>query len=99
MSPQIAAWTCSACALNWVLLSTAIDPNSTRDQVVQQIGYPEQINEQIGLADAAGSALRDVFASYGQATEQAWLDFDSVYELAQHTTGQMSGAAWYHWVA
>jgi hypothetical protein len=49
--------------------------------------------------DSSGSALRDVYDGYGQATEQAWLDFDSVYELAQHTTGQMSGAAWYHWVA
>jgi hypothetical protein len=49
--------------------------------------------------DAGGSALRDVYSRYGQGTAQAWLDFETVYNLALGTTGQMSGAAWYHWVA
>lgn len=99
MAAQIASWTCSACALDWVLRATGLNPGSTRDQVVQAIGYPHNINETYGLMDAAGSALRAVYGSYGQATEQAWLDFDSVYDLAQRRTGQLSGAAWYHWVA
>ena len=99
MTPQIASWTCSACALDWVLRATGIDPASTRDQVVEHIGYPENINEEYGLMDAAGSALRRVLSDYGVPSEQAWLDFDTVYALAQETTGQMSGASWYHWVA
>jgi hypothetical protein len=99
MEPQIASWTCAACALDWVLRATAIDPGSTRDQVVQQIGYPENINESYGLMDGSGSQLQRVLSDYGVASEQAWLEFDTVYALAQTTTGQMSGTAWYHWVA
>lgn len=49
--------------------------------------------------NADGSALRAVLDSYGISSEQAWLDFDTVYSIAQGTTGMMSGAAWYHWVA
>jgi hypothetical protein len=99
MEPQVYGWTCSACALDWVLRSTGLDPASTREDVVYAIGYPENINATYGLMDSSGSALREVYSFYEQATEQAWLDFDSVYQLAQRTTGQMSGAAWYHWVA
>lgn len=99
MAPQIYAWTCSACALDWVLRATGLNPNITREQAVEQIGYPDNINATYGLMDANGSALRDVYDSYGQPTDQAWLDFDSVYQLVQHTTGQMSGTKWYHWVA
>src|SRR4030095_4229419 len=99
MAPQARAWTCAACALDWVLRATGLDPYSTRDQVVRAIGYPHNINEAYGLMDAGGSALRDVYALYEQATEQGWLGFDDVYALAQHTTGQISGMAYYHWVA
>jgi hypothetical protein len=99
MQPQVYGWTCAACALDWVLRATALAPHHTRAQAVSEIGYPENINPIYGLMDASGSALRDVYTSYGQETDQGWLDFDTVYELAQGTTGQMSGAAWYHWVA
>jgi hypothetical protein len=99
MDPQVYDWTCAACALDWVLRATGLNPNSTRDQVVAAIGYPEHINAQHGLMDADGPALQAVYTTYGQATEQAWLDFDTVYALAQHTTGQLSGEKWYHWVA
>lgn len=99
MPAQIASWTCSACALDWVLRATGLDPASTRDQAVLKIGYRENINETYGLMDASGRALQDVYASYGQPSDAAWLDFDTVYQLAQHTTGQISGGAWYHWVA
>lgn len=103
MPGQLYDWTCSACSLEWVLRSTGLayipDIYSGREQVVYQIGYPENINATYGLMDASGSALRDVLASYGQDSGQDWLDFDTVYDLAQGTTGLMSGAAWYHWVA
>jgi len=99
MPPQAYSWNCSACALDWVLRATSLNPNSTPDLCVQQIGLPDNINPRYGLMDGSGAALREVYDSYGQPTEQGWLDFDTVYDLAQRTTGQMSGAEWYHWVA
>ena len=99
MPPQVYDWTCSACALDWVLRAAQLDANSTREQAVLAIGYPENISADIGLHDANGSALQAVYEDYGQETAQSWLDFDTVYDLAQGTTGQMSGAEWYHWVA
>jgi len=99
MPPQEANWTCSACSLAWVLRATGLDPDMDEWQAVTAIGYPQNINSQYGLMDASGPALRAVYDEYGQATDQAWLDFDTVYGLAQATTAQMSGAAWYHWVA
>lgn len=97
MAPQVYDWTCSSCALDWVKRS--IGMSSTREATVYEIGYPENINATYGLMDSSGIALRNVLASYGWNSEQGWLDFDTVYALAQGTTGQMSGAAWYHWVA
>lgn len=99
MAPQLASWTCAACALDWVLRSTGLDPESSREKVIYEIGYPENINEQYGLMDSSGSALRAVYSGFGQRTEQDWLDFETTYALACNTTGQMSGAAWYHWAA
>ena len=91
-------WTCAACSLDWLLRATELDLFSTRPKVIAQIGYPDRINPQYGLMDASGAALQDVLASYGQQSESAWLDFDTVYQLAEHTPGMMSGAQWYHWV-
>lgn len=99
MEPQLYGWTCSACSLDWVLRSTGLNSQSNRYQVVFEIGYPEHINPMYGLMDSSGAQLQRVIESYGGQSEQAWLDFDTVYQLAQHTTGMMSGAAWYHWVA
>lgn len=99
MPPQEANWTCSACSLAWVLRSTGLDPNMDEWGAVAAIGYPQNINGSYGLMDASGPALRAVYDIYGQPTDQAWLDFDTVYQLALGTTGQMSGAGWYHWIA
>jgi hypothetical protein len=99
MPPQEASWSCSACALAWVLRATGLNPEASEQSEIYEIGYPQNINSTYGLMDASGTALRAVYQTYGQDTAQAWLDFDTVYALAQSTTGQMSGAAWYHWVA
>lgn len=99
MAPQLADWSCSACSLDWVKVATALAPASNRAITVAEIGYPYNINPQYGLMDASGWALRAVLDQYDQPTEQDWLSFDEVYRLAQGTTGMMSGAAWYHWVA
>lgn len=102
MAPQRTAWNCSACALDWVLRSTTLaDASHTPAQAVWEIGYPDQINAQVGLTnkDGPGAALMAVLSEYGQPSEQAWLDFDTVYQIASATTGMLSGSAWYHWVA
>lgn len=99
MQPQVYGWTCSACSLDWVLRATGLNPNSTREETVYAIGYPDNINATYGLMDSSGAALREVLAIYDMPSEQGWLSFDEVYAKAQVTTGMMSGAAWYHWVA
>jgi hypothetical protein len=99
MAPQFYDWTCSCCALDWVKVATGLAPVSDRYATTMEIGYTHNVNPSYGLMDASGSALRAVLRDYGQETEQGWLDFDTVYALAQETTGMMSGANWYHWVA
>jgi hypothetical protein len=103
MPGQLYDWTCSACALEWVMRSTGLiapsDIYASRESVVYEIGYPENINSTYGLINADGSALQAVLENHGQESAQSWLDFDTVYDLAQGTTGILSGAAWYHWVA
>jgi len=99
MPTQRANWTCSACALAWVLRATGLDSGANEDQCVSQIGYPENINGTYGLMDGSGAQLRRVLAEYGQDSSQGWLTFDSVYAIAGRTTGMMSGGGWYHWVA
>jgi hypothetical protein len=98
MPGQAASWSCSACALAWVLRATKVDPSMDEASAITAIGYPENINPTYGLMDAAGSALRAVYGRYNVPTVQAWLSYDQVWTLAGYTTGQMSGGAWYHWV-
>jgi hypothetical protein len=84
---------------------TVSDIYASREQTTYEIGYGAScgggvnVTPSIGLCDASGIALRNVLSSYGQATEQGWLDFDTVYSIASTGTGMMSGASWYHWVA
>jgi len=74
------------------------DIYGSRETTVYEIGYPNNINPQVGLTNANGSALQAVLEAYGRESSQSWLDFDTAYEIAQGTTGMLSGAAWYHWV-
>ena len=105
MPVQEAGWSCSACSLAWVLRATGLDPNASEQSAINQLGYCPScsggcgISSAEGLCDASGPALERVYASYGQETDQGWLGFDAVYGLASQTTGQLSGARWYHWVA
>lgn len=100
MPPQVYNWTCSACALDWIKRAARIDPHSTRERTVEQIGYPEHINPTYGLMDGSGSQLRRVLSdTYGQYSEQGWLSYDSAWALYSQVPGMLSGAAWYHWVA
>jgi hypothetical protein len=80
-------------------LITPSDIYASRQERVYEIGYRDHINETYGLMDGSGAQLQRVLEEYGQETSQSWLDFDTAYELAEVTTGMMSGAAWYHWTA
>lgn len=99
MPQQELAWTCSACSLAWIERSTAVNSQASGPTAVAEIGYPENINPTYGLMDGSGSQLQRVLATYGLESSQAWLTFDSVYAIAQQTTGLLSGQAWYHWVS
>jgi hypothetical protein len=103
MPAQLYDWTCSACALDWVLRATGMvdssDIYASREATVQAIGYPDNINGTYGLMDSSGAELQRVLGEHMLESEQGWLDYDTVHAVAQETTGQMSGAAWYHWVA
>ena len=64
-----------------------------------EIGNPENINATYGLMDGSGAQLQHVLLdTYGQNTNQGWLDFDTAYAIFSQTPGMMSGGAWYHWV-
>jgi hypothetical protein len=99
MTHQENGWICSVCALDWVLRATKVAPDHTRTKGLDEIGYPQNVNEAVGLTNANGQALRSVYTAYGLNTTQGWLTFDDVYAAAGETTGQMSGAKWNHWVA
>jgi hypothetical protein len=96
--PQVWGWTCSACALDWVLRATGLAPSHTRGLAIVEIGYPQHINPTYGLMDGSGVQLQRVLSEYGQSSEQGYLDFDTTYALAARGPGMCSGAAWYHWV-
>jgi hypothetical protein len=99
MPHQAASWTCSACALAWVLRATQVDPNASEQSMTQAIGTPQNINSTYGLMDGSGAQLQRVLGEYGVPSHQAWLNFDQVWAAAASTTGCMSGGSWYHWVA
>jgi hypothetical protein len=96
---QTRDWTCSACALAWVLRATGVDRTATEDTELAEIGQPLHINPTYGLRDGSGRRLREIYEDHGVQTSQGWLTFDQVWALAGETTGQLAGGGWYHWVA
>jgi len=100
MPRQSASWTCSACSLAWVERSTGKNPGADEWSAVAEIGQPENINPTYGLMDGSGSQLQRVLKdSYALNSMHGWLNYDEVWTAVAHTTGMMSGGAWYHWVA
>ena len=98
MPRQMHSWSCSACALAWVLRATQLNPDATEETEIEEIGYPTNINPTYGLMDGSGAQLQRVIGQYGVESQQAWLGYDDVYAIFGRTTGLMSGDAWYHWV-
>ena len=105
MPAQVYNWTCSACALEFLLrgysASYGRDIYTNRESAVYDIGYPSNISPSLGLHDGSGAQLQRVFeARTGIPTGQGWLTFDQMWSIAnQGYGGMMSGGAWYHWVS
>lgn len=97
MAPQVYSWTCSACALDWLLVAMQ-SRGSDRERTVNEIGYTGNINATYGLMDGSGAQLQRVLSEYGHNSDQAWLDYDTAWSIYSQTPGMMSGGAWYHWV-
>lgn len=98
MPRQAASWSCSACALAWVLRATGLDTGCYEQCGIDHIGYPNNINPTYGLMDGSGAQLQRVLSEYGQNSEHSWLSFDSAYSIYSQAPGCMSGTQWYHWV-
>ena len=94
--PQSRGWTCSACSIDWVFHSTGLNPESNREWVVGQLGYPDCINENVGLRDTACAV--DLLSEYAP-TNQEWVGWDRAWELCSYTTGLLNSTTWQHFVA
>ncbi len=88
-----------------MLRATNLNAGASESSEIAEIGPGSycgggaHITPSLGLCDGSGARLQAVLEGYGQETSQSWIDFDTTYDLAQGTTGMMSGAAFYHWVA
>ena len=98
-------WTCSGCSLDWLLRAygsgfNPYDIYDSRQQTIEAIGYPNNINPTYGLMDGSGAQLQRVLRERaGLESAQGWLTFDEAYAIYNQGRGGMcSGGAWYHWV-
>jgi hypothetical protein len=94
---QAASWTCSCCALGWLLRATGTNPSVGEREATNLIGTPGNVNGTYGLMQGDGTHLRRVLRENGINTEHGWLDFDTAYAIYARRPGAMSGRAWYHW--
>jgi hypothetical protein len=97
MAPQVRGWTCSVCSLDWLLRATGLNPYSSREQVVGEIGYPGCIDAYSGLKDT--QCLVRVLESYGVEARQEWLTYERAWDLASSTALILNSTSWYHFVA
>ena len=97
MAAQVYNWTCSIASFTWVINATGIDPELTRDQALELIGYPHCVNETYGLMDT--NCLIQAYRYYDLEAKQAWVTFDRAYAIMAHTTGQINPLGMYHFMA
>jgi hypothetical protein len=97
MPPQSYDWTCSICSVDWTLRATGLDPWSTREQTAFEMGYPECVNPQVGLASVQCAV--NTLGNYGPSAQQEWADWDRIYQLCEETAGVLNSTTWYHFVA
>ena len=97
MEEQVYNWTCSVCSFTWVINSTGIDPNLTREKAGQIIGYPNCVNETYGLMSA--QCLIDAFAYYGLHAKQGYYSFGEAHSICTAHTGVINPIGMYHFMA
>jgi hypothetical protein len=98
MHRQLRDWTCSACSIDWVALATNLDPYSTREKVVGELGYPECIDEEQGLLDTR-CAIRVMEAWNVGVNHLFPRSFEEAYDICSGTTGLLNNKIWQHFVA
>lgn len=96
MAPQTYNWTCSVASTTWLLQATGLDPDVTRLEVGESIGYPGCVNSYNGL-ESVDCILR-VLRSYGVRAREEWVGFDHAFAIADGTGGILNGKSWYHFV-
>ena len=97
MPPQVKNWTCSICSTDWLLRATGLNPNSNREQVCAQIGYPSCVDEYSGLKDT--ECLQDVIEQYGVPTNIEWPSWERALEIASSTAFILDSLTMYHFMA
>lgn len=94
---QTANWTCSACSLAWMNTSLSIDIATDEWSAVEYIGQPTNINSTWGLMDASGLRLAQCLREQGAPALNAWLDWHSVWLMAEEMPLLIGGVTWNHW--
>lgn len=96
MPPQVASWTCSICATDWLLRATGLDPWSTREKVAYELGYPSCVDEWSGLKDT--QCIVRVLESFGVDAVQEWVSWSRALDIAGSTAFILNSTSWYHFV-
>jgi hypothetical protein len=97
MARQVYNWTCSVCSYTWVIQATGTDPNLSREQAAEIIGYPKCVNENFGLMSA--DCMIEAFGKYGMVAIQKWVTFDEAYAICEKYTGVINPLGMYHFMA
>lgn len=96
---QTENWSCSACS--WAWLAGSIGVAFTEWQAIQKIGYPSQINPQVGLVFGDGRRLAEAYSEEpllwpSHYSPTSWSD---ALRLAEQGPLLLGGHGFYHWVA
>jgi hypothetical protein len=97
MEPQQYEWTCSVASFTWVINATEIDPDYTREQALNLIGYPHCVNETYGLMNT--DCLIRAYRNFGVEAKQLWVTYDQAYSIMSASTGQINLLGMYHFMA
>lgn len=97
MAPQVYNWTCSICSYAWVIQSTGMDPNLTRERAAEIIGMPNCVNSTYGLMST--KCMLDAFAYYNLEATAKYVTFDEAYAICREHTGTINPNGMYHFMA
>ena len=96
IAPQVFGWTCSICSTDWLLRATGLDPQSCREKVAYDLGYPDCVDQYSGLKNT--QCIVRLLEEYGVTAKQEWVSWDSAQQLASSTAYILNSTSWYHFV-